>query len=83
MLERLAEIMAAAPPGQRHVTLVRVSRTAGGLIPYGLSPEEIEAVLFQAALASGHRDPHYKIRDTIRWGLRVGQAYPLEMEERV
>jgi hypothetical protein len=79
LLESYAAAVAAAPEGTRHNTLIRYAVAAGGLIPHGLSPEEAEEVLVAAAMRAGL--PERESRDAARWGLRVGEARPLILED--
>jgi hypothetical protein len=79
LLESYAAAVAGAPEGTRHNTLIRYAVAAGGLIPHGLSPEEAEEVLVAAAMRAGL--PERESRDAARWGLRVGEARPLILED--
>jgi hypothetical protein len=79
LLESYAAAVASAPEGTRHNTLIRYAVAAGGLIPHGLSPEEAEEVLVAAAMQAGL--PEREARDAARWGLRVGEARPLILED--
>jgi hypothetical protein len=79
LLESYAAAVASAPEGTRHNTLIRYAVAAGGLIPHGLSPEEAEEVLVAAAMRAGL--PEREARDAARWGLRVGEARPLILED--
>jgi hypothetical protein len=79
LLESYAAAVAGAPEGTRHNTLIRYAVAAGGLIPHGLSPEEAEEVLVAAAMQAGL--PEREARDAARWGLRVGEARPLILED--
>jgi hypothetical protein len=79
LLESYAAAVAGAPEGTRHNTLIRYAVAAGGLIPHGLSPEEAEEVLVAAAMRAGL--PEREARDAARWGLRVGEARPLILED--
>jgi hypothetical protein len=79
LLESYAAAVAGAPEGTRHNTLIRYAVAAGGLIPHGLSPEEAEEVLVAAAMRAGL--PKREARDAVRWGLRVGEARPLILED--
>jgi hypothetical protein len=79
ILESYAAAVAGAPEGTRHNTLIRYAVAAGGLIPHGLSPEEAEEVLVAAAMQAGL--PERESRDAARWGLRVGEARPLILED--
>jgi hypothetical protein len=79
LLEAYAEAVARAPEGTRHNTLIRYAVATGGLVPHGLSPEEAEEVLVAAAMRAGL--PERESRDAARWGLRVGEARPLILED--
>jgi len=79
LLESYAAAVASAPEGTRHNTLIRYAVAAGGLVPHGLSPEEAEEVLVAAAMRAGL--PEREARDAARWGLRVGEARPLTLED--
>lgn len=79
LLESYAAAVASAPEGTRHNTLIRYAVAAGGLIPHGLSPEEAEEALVAAAMRAGL--PEREARDAARWGLRVGEARPLILED--
>ena len=79
LLEAYAAAVASAPEGTRHNTLIRYAVAAGGLVPHGLSPEEAEEVLVAAAMRAGL--PEREARDAARWGLRVGEARPLILED--
>jgi hypothetical protein len=79
LLESYAAAVAGAPEGTRHNTLIRYAVAAGGLVPHGLSPEEAEEVLVAAAMRAGL--PERESRDAARWGLRVGEARPLILED--
>jgi hypothetical protein len=79
LLEAYAAAVARAPEGTRHNTLIRYAVATGGLIPHGLSPEEAEEVLVAAAMRAGL--PEREARDAVRWGLRVGEARPLILED--
>jgi hypothetical protein len=79
LLESYAAAVAGAPEGTRHNTLIRYAVAAGGLIPHGLSPEEVEEVLVAAAMRAGL--PERESRDAARWGLKVGEGRPLTLED--
>jgi hypothetical protein len=79
LLEAYAAVVASAPEGTRHNTLIRYAVAAGGLIPHGLSPEEAEEVLVAAAMRAGL--PEREARDAARWGLKVGEGRPLALED--
>ena len=53
LLQAYCHRVARAPEGTRHLTLLRYGLAAYGLVAHGLSPEEAEAALLGAALASG------------------------------
>jgi hypothetical protein len=79
LLESYAAAVASAPEGTRHNTLIRYAVATGGLIPHGLDPREAEEVLVGAAMQAGL--PEREARDAVRWGLRVGEARPLILED--
>jgi hypothetical protein len=79
LLESYAAAVASAPEGTRHNTLIRYAVATGGLIPHGLDPREAEEVLVAAAMQAGL--PEREARDAARWGLRVGEARPLILED--
>jgi hypothetical protein len=79
LLQAYAAQVARTPEGQRHNTLIRYAVAAGGLIPHGLSPEEAEEALVAAAMRAGL--PEREARDAARWGLRVGEARLLSLED--
>ncbi len=74
LLGSYAEAVARAPEGTRHLTLLRYALAAYGLVGHGLAPEEAEAALLEAALASGL--PEGEARDVLRWARQVGRANP-------
>ena len=78
LLLAFAEAVAAAPKGTRHLTLVRYSRAAGGLIPHGLAREEAMTALLDAGLRAGL--PEAEARAVVEWGLDVGAAAPLVLD---
>jgi hypothetical protein len=78
LLESYAQAVAAAPNGERHKTLVRYARTAGGLIFHGLDAAEAETVLVEAAMAAGL--PEREARSAVLWGLAVGEQKPIYLE---
>ncbi len=78
LLEAYAAQVARAPEGTRHHTLIRYSLAAYGLVGHGLAPEEAEAALLGAALASGL--PEGEARDVLRWARQVGEGKPLPLE---
>ncbi len=78
LLGSYAEAVARAPEGTRHLTLLRYALAAYGLVGHGLSPEEAEAVILEAALASGL--PEGEARDVLRWARQVGEGKPLPLE---
>jgi len=80
LLESYARAVASAPVGNRHPTLIRYARAAGGLLPHGLDRQEAEEVLVAAAMAAGL--PEKEARDAARWGLEVGEKAPLPLEDR-
>ena len=77
ILESFAAAVAGTPEGSRHIVLVRYARAAGGLIPHGLSREEALAVLVEAAMRAGL--PEAEARAAAAWGLRAGEATPLDL----
>lgn len=79
ILEAFADRVAAAPIGQRHLTLIAYARAAGGLLPHGLDPREAEELLVAAAMQAGL--PEREAREAVRWGLEVGAQAPLPLEE--
>jgi hypothetical protein len=79
ILERLAERVRAAKPGERHHTLVRAARAAGGLLPRGLDPALAKAALEHAAFEVGLA--RREVADAIGWGLKIGAERPLELAE--
>jgi hypothetical protein len=79
LLESYAAAVASAPEGTRHNTLTRYAVAAGGLVPHGLDPRDAEEVLVAAAMQAGL--PEREARDAARWGLRVGEARPLILED--
>nr|WP_242004018.1 bifunctional DNA primase/polymerase [Thermus thermophilus] len=78
LLGSYAEAVARAPEGTRHLTLLRYGLAAFGLVGHGLSPEEAEATLLEAALASGL--PEREAREVLRWAREVGEPRPLPLE---
>ncbi len=78
LLGAYADAVARAPVGTRHNTLIRYAVAAFGLAAHGLSPEEAEAALLEAALASGL--PEREAREVLRWGREVGEGRPLPLE---
>ncbi|GAB5603909.1 hypothetical protein FJNA_24350 [Thermus sp. FJN-A] len=78
LLASYAERVARAPEGSRHNTLLAYAVAAFGLVGHGLSPEEAEASLMQAALASGL--PEREAMEVLRWARQVGEAKPLPLE---
>ena len=79
ILEAFADRVAAAPVGQRHLTLIAYARAAGGLLPHGLDPREAQELLVAAAMQAGL--PEREAREAVRWGLEVGAQAPLPLEE--
>ena len=79
LLEAFADKVAAAPIGQRHLTLIAYARAAGGLLPHGLAFGEAEELLVAAAMQAGL--PEREGREAVRWGLEVGAQAPLPLEE--
>ncbi len=79
LLKAYARAVAGAREGTRHNTLISYALAAGGLIPHGLNREEAAAALIAAALAAGL--PEKEARDAVAWGLKVGQARPLDLED--
>ena len=79
LLEAYAQAVAAAPKGTRHLTLVRYARAAGGLIPHGLAREEALEALVEAAMRAGL--PEHEARAAAEWGLRAGEAVPLNLAD--
>ncbi|WP_253719670.1 bifunctional DNA primase/polymerase [Thermus scotoductus] len=78
LLEAYADRVGRAPEGTRHLTLLRYALAAYGLVGHGLSPEEAEAALLGAALASGL--PEREAREVLRWAREVGEAKPLPLD---
>ncbi|WP_172958327.1 bifunctional DNA primase/polymerase, partial [Thermus scotoductus] len=78
LLEAYCHRVAATPPGQRHLTLIRYAVAAGGLLPHGLDPREAEEALVAAAMSAGLPEP--EARAAARWGLEVGASRPLVLE---
>ncbi|BCZ86489.1 bifunctional DNA primase/polymerase [Thermus thermophilus] len=78
LLEAYCHRVAATPPGQRHLTLIRYAVAAGGLLPHGLDPREAEEALVAAAMSAGL--PEAEARAAARWGLEVGTSRPLVLE---
>ncbi len=78
LLESYAARVARAPEGTRHNTLLAYGLAAFGLVGHGLRPEEAEAALLEAALASGL--PEREAREVLRWAREVGEAKPLPLE---
>ena len=78
LLEAYARVVARAPKGTRHNTLIRYALATGGLIPHGLDSAEAAQVLIAAALEAGL--PEKEARDAVAWGLKAGQARPLALE---
>lgn len=74
-LEREAESVRAAPEGMRNTTLNTAAFNLGQIVAgQGLADAEVEAVLLQAATASGL--PESESRATIRSGMRGGAKAP-------
>lgn len=78
LLQAYCHRVARAPEGTRHLTLLRYGLAAYGLVAHGLPPEEAEAALLEAALASGL--PEREAREVLRWAREVGEAKPLPLE---
>jgi len=78
LLEAYCHRVARAPEGTRHNTLLAYGLAAFGLVGHGLRPEEAEAALLEAALASGL--PEREAREVLRWAREVGEAKPLPLE---
>ncbi|WP_153185218.1 bifunctional DNA primase/polymerase, partial [Thermus scotoductus] len=74
LLEAYCHRVAATPPGQRHLTLIRYAVAAGGLLPHGLDPREAGRPLWPAALGPGSPNP--EPRPAAGWGLGVGPSAP-------
>jgi hypothetical protein len=75
-----AAAVRAAPVGTCNHTLNRAAFNLGQLVAARLlDPEEVRAVLLEAAMAApatGHADRERKARATIKSGLRAGQQQP-------
>ena len=81
---RIVEAVRGAAPGERHLTLLRRAREAGGYVASGVFEEgEIAAELEMAAAALGEVRPGWKeeAERTIQDGLRYGKAKPLHFEK--
>ena len=75
-----AQKIAAAPDGEKHRTLLRLSRWAGGLVAGGqIIESEARTALFNAIIDRGADDPN-KAGKTIDDGLKHGQADPIFAE---
>lgn len=79
LLDYHAAKIASTPEGSRHLELLRRALVVGGLLGAGLSREEAERVLLDAALRSGL--PMAEAKGVLAWGLSRGEARPLPLEE--
>ena len=80
---RIVEAVRGAAPGERHLTLLRRAREAGGYVASGVFEEgEIAAELESAAgdLGDGEQGV-VEVRRTVADGLRYGKAKPLHFEK--
>ena len=81
---RIVEAVRGATPGERHGTLLKRAREAGGYVASGVFDEgEIATELEMAAAALGEVRPGWKeeAERTIQDGLRYGKAKPLHFEK--
>jgi len=79
---RIVEAVRGAAPGERHLTLLRRAREAGGYVASGVFEEgEIAAELESAAgdLGDGEQGV-VEVRRTVADGLRYGKAKPLHFQ---
>jgi hypothetical protein len=81
LLAWAAARVAGTPEGQRHNTLLALSRLLGGYAHLGLDPDRAVQVLEEAAVRAGlgAREARCTARDGVRYGL----AAPLAMREEV
>ena len=81
---RILDAVRGAPAGERHGTLLKRAREAGGYVASGVFDEgEIATELEMAAAALGEVRPGWKeeAERTIQDGLRYGKAKPLHFEK--
>ncbi|MCX7850030.1 bifunctional DNA primase/polymerase [Thermus sp.] len=78
LLGAYAERVAAAPQGQRHLTLVRYALASAGLVEHGLDQGEAWEALLRAGLACGL--PQREVEGVLGWAFPRGKARPLPLE---
>jgi hypothetical protein len=76
-LKRLAQGVYQAPVGERHNAVIRYGRAAGGLVPYGLDPEQAVQAVAQAAMANGL--PEKEALEAARWAVEKGAQAPIAL----
>jgi|GEM_PF-844346 len=79
-LKRACEKLSALPAGARHDPILKESKAIGGLLWAGISFEEAETALGNAAIASGHDETDSK--NAVHAGLTEGQTLPREIPEQ-
>lgn len=77
MLAQLGRRVAAAPKGERHTTLLRTARLAGGYIAGGALDEVAVIAELSAAARGRYDDDEEEIERVIRDGIANGKGEPL------
>ena len=82
-IENLLHEVATAPVGRRHITLRDKSKRIGHLLSaewHTFAPSNIEAILFNCALANGYAGEHTQSATvrTILSGIQLGKRFPAQ-----